>query len=78
MSTAAIAGFNFNDTTVDVPVRNETLDGSGTDEVKNLTITTNIGKAGVWIFQVDESELMSKSLNEVGGLSCIYTLRHWP
>ena len=62
MRPAAVAGFNHNDSTTNVSVRFEELPGSETDAVKNLTITSNIGRAGVWMFQVDMPEIISSKL----------------
>ncbi len=35
------------------------INGSGTDSVKNLALTSNVNIIGVWIFQVDGANIQS-------------------
>ena len=62
---AAIAGFNFNDSRafergIAKPVKYANLPNSGSESVVNLMRTSNVGNPGLWIFRVDENELVSK------------------
>ena len=59
---AAIAGFNFNDSSANVmrPVKYFNLPNSGTDAIEELTRTSNVGITGLWIFRVDENEIGSE------------------
>ena len=57
---AAIAGFNYNDTGSNASVMYAELPGSETDAVKNLTITSNVGRPGVWVFSVNEAKIKGK------------------
>ena len=52
--TPAQAGFNAGD-----GERFFTLPGSGFREVLNLTSSSNVGRPGVWIFRVDEEEIIA-------------------
>ena len=49
----AQAGFSAGD-----GMRYFTLNGSGTDGVLSLNSTTNVGRPGVWIFQVDGDQVV--------------------
>ena len=53
----AIAGFN--DGTLGI---SRTLPGSGGDDVIYLPLTSNVNIPGVWIFQVNEADIQSKTL----------------
>jgi receptor-type tyrosine-protein phosphatase Q/CUB/sushi domain-containing protein len=48
----AHVGFNAGD-----GIRFESIPGSRTNEILNITITSNIGIDGVWVFRVDEEEI---------------------
>ena len=50
----AEAGFSARD-----GMRYFTLNGSGTDAVLSLNSTSNVGRPGVWIFQVDGDQVVS-------------------
>ena len=50
----AQAGFSAGD-----GMRYFTLNGSGTDAVLSLNFTSNVGRPGVWIFQVDGDQVVS-------------------
>ena len=50
----AQAGFSAGD-----GMRYFTVNGSGTDTVLGLNSTSNVGRPGVWIFQVDGDQVMS-------------------
>ena len=52
----AQAGFSAGDGLV---MRYFTLNGSSTDAVLSLNSTSNIGRPGVWIFQVDGDQVVS-------------------
>ena len=41
------------------------IPGSGTNDVMNLTLTSNVNILGMWIFQVDGANIQSKSTNIV-------------
>lgn len=56
----ARAGFNLG--TVDYLL----IPGSGTPEIINITRTSNAGKAGVWLFRVDDDEISSGSCFDDG------------
>ena len=47
-SGRALAGINAGD-----GVRSVTLPGSGTEDIRNLTTTSNVGVEGVWMYRVD-------------------------
>ncbi len=47
-SGRALAGINACD-----GVRSVTLPGSGTEDIRNLTTTSNVGVEGVWMYRVD-------------------------
>ncbi len=47
-SGRALAGINGSD-----GVRSVTLPGSGTEDIRNLTTTSNVGVEGVWMYRVD-------------------------
>ena len=44
----ALAGINAGD-----GVRSVTLPGSGTEDIRNLTTTSNVGVEGMWMYRVD-------------------------
>ncbi len=44
----AVAGINAGD-----DVRSVTLPGSGTEDIRNLTTTSNVGVDGMWMYRVD-------------------------
>ena len=48
--TPALAGFNTGD-----GIRFSTVPGSLTDDVTNITNTSNVGIPGVWLFQINEA-----------------------
>ena len=50
--TPAQVGFNAGD-----EVRSASVSGSQTPAIINITMTTNIGVPGAWIFQVNEEEI---------------------
>ena len=50
--TPAQVGFNAGD-----GVRSASVPGSQTPAIINITMTTNIGVPGLWIFQVNEEEV---------------------
>lgn len=37
------------------------LPGSGTDAIRNLSSTSNVGKPGKWVYRVDSAEIISGS-----------------
>ncbi len=47
-SGRALAGINAGD-----GVRFVTIHGSGTEDIRNLTTTSNVGVEGVWMYRVD-------------------------
>ncbi len=47
-SGRALAAINGSDC-----VRSVTLPGSGSEDIRNLTTTSNVGMEGVWIYRVD-------------------------
>ena len=61
---AAIAGFNVNYPSVDV-MKNFTLPGSGTDDIANLVDTSNVGVPGLWMFRVDQSDIIGVCVHEI-------------
>ncbi len=38
---------------------NVVLPGSGTDDIRNLTTTSNVGVPGIWIYRVDSFGIIS-------------------
>ena len=59
MRPQSIAGFNFNDGMSEV--RHTELPGSGTLEVLSLVNSSNVGIDGLWIFRVENNEIIRKS-----------------
>ena len=55
-SLGAVAGFNgeTDDEYLELP-------GSGTYRVKELSLTSNVGDPGVWMYRVDLSQIICKS-----------------
>ncbi|XP_013384885.1 protein mesh [Lingula anatina] len=57
------AGFNAGD-----GVRSYTIDGSRTPAVVNVSLTSNVGQPGRWVFRVDEAEVKAGGCNTKGSL----------
>ena len=59
--TAAQVGFNAAD-----GIRFASVPGSQTPAIINITTTSNVGRPGVWIFRVDQSEIIFTSCDDSG------------
>ena len=59
--TQAQVGFNSADN-----IRFASVPGSQTPEIINIDRTSNVGRPGVWMFRVDESEIIVSTCDDSG------------
>ncbi|XP_074631718.1 sushi domain-containing protein 2-like [Acropora palmata] len=62
--TPAQGGFNAGD-----GVRFYVIEGSRTNDILNLTSTSNVGRPGQWIFRTDEADVEAGGCNSKGSLT---------
>ena len=59
--TQAQVGFNSADN-----IRFASVPGSQTPDIINIDTTSNVGRPGVWIFRVDETEITVTTCDDTG------------
>ena len=65
--TPAQVGFNAGD-----GIRFFSVPGSQTNDIVNIETTSNVGRPGVWMFRVDEEEIVSSECStQVDGEPCL-------